>query len=482
MSTILNLARLAFLLASTILTVACASTVVPEVTPQPQATPPSGTMASESEPIGTPPASSTPDIYPPVPSPTYTLPPYPWLTLTPRPTPTLWTTWTPWPTPPPKPTAIPSETPEPSPTLSPTPTATLIPTITPPFIPIPEGTVMKPFSLYFRDGEVIRSLSTEVDAEPQVFLDPLAEFSLYLPPEEAYIWTWGTFSPDGRSVALVLTDVPEPVDYSRTSHPVSLYILDLETRALRHLVDNGFNPVWSPDSKRLAYSSGELWVADVKTGETFKIYTAEPVNDFSAFADNYVWAPDNRYLVLTKESSFVSYDLVVVDADRIDPPETLIPGPLYWVTNPQWSPEGTQISYIMPGQERMVRYNLWVMAPDGTHRRQLTSDLSALNALWSPDGKWIAFAGLVIHEAENPAWNLWLVDPISGALERLTYSPPLSPGESVLSWAPDGTRLVFIRHKPESIHEVRILSLVDGSEQFLIDSLLVRDAGVVLGP
>ncbi len=90
----------------------------------------------------------TPDAYPPPPTATPTLPPYPWPTATPEPPA------------PPEPTIPPTETIPPVPTLPPTPVVTVVPTAAPPMIPFPEGTTSQPFIFYWRDGEVIRSLSS----------------------------------------------------------------------------------------------------------------------------------------------------------------------------------------------------------------------------------------------------------------------------------------------------------------------------------
>ena len=269
---------------------------VPTVAPEPTAVLPPGdalaTPTAAANQAVLPPPSPTLEVYPPLPTLTPTLPPYPWPTRTPSPTD------------PPEPTEEPTETVPPVPTRTPTPVVTPIPTVAPPFISFPEGTTEQPFTLYYRDGEVIFSLSSEEGATPQVFLEPLVEFGHYLPPRQEVIPYWGALSPDGRTMALVLTD--DPVSkappgandwFSPGPHPLNIYLMDMSTRDLRLLVDEGMLPLWSPDSQRLAYRSTQtygLWVVDVATGEAGEVYDVSNEN----FVNACTWAFDNRHMSL----------------------------------------------------------------------------------------------------------------------------------------------------------------------------------------
>lgn len=82
------------------------------------------------------------------------------------------------------------------------------------------------------------------------------------------------WSPDGRFIAFVGV-VPEPARHSDAAsqfeYPAAIYIVDLTTDEIRHVVTadspsvdgaNAISFAWSPDSRNLAYSSME------GTGET----------------------------------------------------------------------------------------------------------------------------------------------------------------------------------------------------------------------
>jgi Tol biopolymer transport system component len=61
-----------------------------------------------------------------------------------------------------------------------------------------------------------------------------------------------------------------------------------------------------------------------------------------------------------------------------------------------WSPDGKLIVFTSPGDPAPGQSaNLWVMRPDGSHRRKLThyshGTANAFAGSFSPDGKWIVF-------------------------------------------------------------------------------------------
>jgi WD40 repeat protein len=106
---------------------------------------------------------------------------------------------------------------------------------------------------------------------------------------------------------------------------------------------------------------------------------------------------------------------------------------------PQVSPDGTSIVFLrndpsrhLPGFEVGA---LYVVGLDGTGQRRITPWGEARGTgSWSPDGRWIAFAG--------PPHDLYLVHPDGSGLVRIPVD--LGRGKPVEPrWSPDGTMLVF---------------------------------------
>ncbi len=393
----------------------------------------------------------------------------------------------------PPPTEEPFPTEKPFPTLPPTPVVTPISTAAPPLIPLPEGATAEPFSLYWRDGDVILTLRSEGQAEPEVFLDPVKEFGLYLTPEEAYIRSWGTISPDGQTFALILTDEAAPNVAYGAPYPVHIYLFDVKSRAVRLLVKHGTQPIWSPDGKRIAYISAEtggVWVASVVDGDTREVYAVDRDHEHAIATNGFTWSPNNNYLAIVDQVINQSTTLIVTNLEGLEPDRILMEETLYLFGGPQWSPAGDSISLVWSFGEGGKGPHLWLIKPDGSERRQLTTNVRLLGELpqWSSDGEWIALGGSAQYERVSPTLDLWLVEPVGAEQKRITDgSVDLATrfGINALKplWSPDGSQLVFIRvSENDELAEVWLMVLTDNRERKLVDIMTVFDDGLTVGP
>ncbi len=102
-----------------------------------------------------------------------------------------------------------------------------------------------------------------------------------------YPYDW---SPDGAALAGSLG--------TGTDQPRGIGVYTLATQAYRKVSDSGDTPRWLPDGRRLLYlEHGQVWVADVRTGERHLAIASppgEPINDYVAVSK------DGRAVYLTR--------------------------------------------------------------------------------------------------------------------------------------------------------------------------------------
>ena len=173
-------------------------------------------------------------------------------------------------------------------------------------------------------------------------------------------------------------------------------------------------------------------------------------------------------------------------------------------SNPQWSPDGTQIAFV---SDRGEKPQLYLLPIDGGEAHQLTHMKQGVGGdiAWSPDGKQIAFtAGIDYGEDDPPdltkdvyrvtrhvyrfdaigyldqaVQDIYIIDANGGEPKRLTDDDTINGG---LRWSPDSKNILY----SASMHpdrwrtmfpEVRTVTL-DGK----IDIIVENTWGTVYNP
>ncbi|WP_300434600.1 S9 family peptidase [Christiangramia sp.] len=113
---------------------------------------------------------------------------------------------------------------------------------------------------------------------------------------------------------------------------------------------------------------------------------------------------------------------------------------LEYTQNPQISPNGKYVVYRRTGFDIMQdksKGNLWMVGVEdpSIHHKLTTREGNENNAVWSPNGKKIAF----ISNTEEGS-EIFLYWTETGAIARLTQ---LENNPSSLVWSPDGSKLAF---------------------------------------
>jgi dipeptidyl aminopeptidase/acylaminoacyl peptidase len=232
------------------------------------------------------------------------------------------------------------------------------------------------------------------------------------------------------------------------------------------------DPAWSPDGKLLAFimdagdekdAKPQVWFMYADGGEAWQ------VTKHKSGVRSFQFAPDSKTLLLVatvppgedvEKRDKEKNDAVVVDHDFkmahlwtweiATGKETQITRGDYTVSDPRWSPDGSQITFTSnptPRSDDLSLQTIWVLdVSSGKVRKLASTPKYTHTARWSPDGKSIAYlgsAGIDIYQT-----GLFVVPPDGGEPRKLTSSFELDAGAPV--WSPDGKTIFFSTESRES--------------------------------
>lgn len=242
------------------------------------------------------------------------------------------------------------------------------------------------------------------------------------------------WSPDGTMVAfpsyagnLVADDTNLSTDIF-VKHLATGFVQRISTNESGEQTRGGdsYNPVWSPDSRRIAFDSSATNLAVNATTGSRKVY----VKDITTGAIQTV-------------------------STRID--GQVANGGAY---QPSWSPDGTRIAFLSSATNLVVDsspgIHLFVKTiGTGAVQRVSTSSIGVpangvvYDAAWSPDSRSLAFTSLasnLIPGDTNGKRDVFVKTLATGEISRVSTSGSggQANGDSERpSWSPDGTRIAF---------------------------------------
>ena len=302
-----------------------------------------------------------------------------------------------------------------------------------------------------------------------------------------YVW-----SPDAKRIVLVIQDQEssDEADKKKSTKPIMidryhfksdeggylerkrnhLYVFDVQTKKLDTLTRGDFdeaNPIWSPDSKKIAFVSNrttdadrngnsDIWVMEAKKGTAMKQLTTWQDADI-----NPAWSPDGKFIAYLKSQTpeYEIYDqpqLALIPAEG-GAPKILNPKLDRDVSAPRWSADSKSIKVVVD-DDRRSHVTSFDLEGNG---KVITSGDRTFNSLQrGTNENWVAlstdpFTPNEIYVIEN------------GATRRLTHIHDdflkplaLASAEGFTSKSKDGTTVNSLLYWPANQPKTKKLPMI----------------------
>lgn len=238
-------------------------------------------------------------------------------------------------------------------------------------------------------------------------------------------------SPDGRQVAFEC----KRFDLAENRNFCNILLADVQRGTVRPLTSGKQNdtlPQWSRDGKRLAFLSDRekptgLYILPMSGGEPQRL------TDRDGAVSDFAWSPDGRRLAYTSQALSEREKL-----ERDGKHEEVKKRP--------------QFKHITRLHHKLDGVGFWngnythvyVVSSNGGRPKQLTrGDFDDAEPRFSPDGRWVSFLSnrLPNRDTNLEHADIYLVRPTGGPVRQITTTPGARAGQS---WSPDGRSIAYI--------------------------------------
>jgi len=209
----------------------------------------------------------------------------------------------------------------------------------------------------------------------------------------------------------------------------AIYTVNLNGSDIRLLAEDGDDPDWSSDGRKVAFVSyrdgGHIYVMDADGNNQTRL------TNNSSYDICPAWSPDGQQIAFVSGRNG-NYEIYIVNADGSGERR---------ITNnpgnddcPLWSPDGEQLLFV---SDRDGNYEIYVANVNGSGDMRLTKDPKSDGSPdWSPDGRKIVFAS--DRDGNN---EIYTMNVDGTAVTRLTNN---TGSNFYPRWTPDGQRIVFV--------------------------------------
>jgi len=265
-------------------------------------------------------------------------------------------------------------------------------------------------------------------------------------------------SPDQSKVLLTISGAG--------ARNMDVWVYDVLRGTPTRLTFSGFNwpSVWSPDGKRVAFSSSKSGVNNIYlanadgSGQLERLTTSEYSQWVSSWA-----AGNNTIAYLENRPGNEQIWVLPMDGDR--KPKLFIESQFH-LYDPEFSPDGRWLAYV---STESGDFQIYVQSYPGPGEKHRISLASATQPIWTKNGREIVFRG---NSQEFFAASITSFDPFRSETPRLIYKQQgngFSSTTPVRGWdaTPDGQRLLVTQDKESNDHPVTYLQIVLNWDQEL---------------
>lgn len=221
---------------------------------------------------------------------------------------------------------------------------------------------------------------------------------------------------------------------------------------------NGTDPAWSPDRKKIAWvipsgSGAGLYVSSANGGQRTRIYNGPAAAP--------AWSPSGTKIAFHGAVAGGTH-VLVIDANGSNLQQATAVGTVN--SHPTWSADGTKIAFF---SNRSPGPAILVMNADGTQRQRIRSCYGCSSLSWSPvigdrriaysisgDVSGVPYAAIGVINSDGTV-------PFPGP-DQLVYGHSHGTTDLQPSWSPDATRLIFTSNMLGGTRELIVVN-ADGT-------------------